>query len=433
MHNFRTWIRESITFKFITISILVLLLLIPASMIKSLIREREFTRDEVVQEVNAKWANEQLLVGPIISVPYEFTFIQNGYEKTILKYAHFLPDELNIEGHISPEIRYRSIYEVIVYSSQIAYSGYFDKLDFSKWNINEENILYDEATISFGVSDMRGINQSIIFNVNDRKLEARPGLETNDIIHSGVSTTIGKPNQAKTYFNFTIDINGSHDLSFIPVGKTTVVKLESDWKNPSFDGSFLPDDRVINEKGFTAEWQILELNRDYPQKWLENKYNIFNSKFGTKFLLGVDLYQKSERSAKYAIMFLALTFLVFIMSEITNKKRIHPIQYLLIGVALCVFYALLIALSEQIGFDWAYLIASTAVISLITIYTSSILKSRKITAVVGTSLVILYIFLYTILQLQEYALLMGSIGLFVVIAITMYLSRKIDWYGTLSK
>jgi inner membrane protein len=433
MQNFRTWIRESITFKFITISILVLLLLIPASMIKSLIREREYTRDEVVQEVNAKWANEQLLVGPVISIPYEFSFLQNGQEKTILRYAHFLPEELKIDGHLSPEIRYRSIYEVIVYSSQISYSGYFDQLDFSKWNINEENVLFEEATISFGISDMRGINQAIIFDINDRKLEASPGLTTTDVIHSGVSATIGKPNKAKTYFKFTIDINGSHDLSFVPVGKTTTVKLESDWKNPSFDGSFLPDNRVINDKGFTAEWQILELNRDYPQKWLDNKYDINGSRFGTKFLLGVDLYQKSERSAKYAIMFLALTFLVFIMSEITNKKRIHPIQYLLIGVALCVFYVLLISLSEQIGFDWAYLIASTAVISLITIYTSSILKSRKITAIVGSSLVVLYVFLYTILQLQEYALLMGSIGIFVVLAITMYFSRKIDWYGTLDK
>ena len=174
---------------------------------------------------------------------------------------------------------------------------------------------------------------------------------------------------------------------------------------------------------------MLNLNRNYPQQWTGGEYNVTESAFGVELLVPVDHYQKNTRSAKYAIMFIGLTFVAFLLFELIAKKRIHPVQYLLVGGALCVFYTLLISFSEQIGFFWAYTISSVATISLITLYFNSIIKSIKSTLVLSLMLVGLYLFLFTILQLQDYALLMGSIGLFVVISLVMYISRKVDWYG----
>lgn len=428
--NFRSWIQESITVRFIIVSILVLLLLIPAALIRSVIREREQTRNEVVSEVSSIWANEQMLTGPILTIPFVVTYEEQGYLRTAKKYAHFLPANLTIRGNVMPEIRYRGIYEVVVYTSELSISGSFDRPDFSSWKISEDQILYDEASLSLGIADMRGIKDEIVFQFSGRQFEANPGLPTRDIMYSGVSTTVGRPEHDTIPFSFDLSLNGSGKLNFVPLGRKTDAHISANWQNPSFNGSFLPDERRVGKDGFEARWQILELNRNYPQKWINDEYNVMDSGFGVDFIFGVDHYQKAERSVKYAIMFLALTFLVIIFSELTHKKRVHPIQYLLIGIALCVFYTLLISLAEQIGFNWAYLVASAATTFLITTYIAGILKSRKLTLIVALSLIILYLFLFTLLQLQAYSLLMGSIGLFIVVGITMYLSRKINWYGS---
>ena len=432
-NNLRNWIRESITLKFVIVAFLVLILLIPASMIKSIIREREETRNSVIFEISSKWANDQTIVGPIVTIPYIEHQNHQGEMVPVKKFAHFLPNELTIIGDLNPEIRYRGIYEVIVYNSVINFSGFFDNPDFSNWKINSESILFDETFISFGISDMRGINKPILINFDNNQYEVNSGIPSDDILTTGISSNINLSENDKHHFDVTIDFNGSEVLNFVPLGKSTNVKLKSNWKTPSFDGAFLPDKREVGTNGFEAEWLILELNRNYPQKWLGKVYNINNSKFGVKLIFPVDLYQKAYRAAKYAIMFLALTFLVFFFSEVINKFKIHPIQYLLVGIALCVFYTLLISLAEQVGFTYAYIIASLSTIILITLYAASILKNKKMTAFIASALIALYLFLFTILQLQDYSLLMGSIGLFIVVAITMYLSRKIDWYGTLGK
>jgi inner membrane protein len=335
--EFKTWAKESITFKFVVIAILTLLLLIPASMIESIIYEREITRDKVIREVSSKWANEQLLTGPVLSIPYLVTQtikekddeknIYKERKEVVKKYAHFLPSELLIEGSASPEVRYRSIYEVVVYSSELKLSSKFQKPDFSIWKLTESQILYDETTLCFGITDMRGINKLINFRFNDSAYEAGPGIPSRDVLSSGVSAIIGKIESGENTFEFTLDVNGSQSLNFIPVGKETTVKLSSNWKDPSFTGAFLPDERTVSKDGFEASWNILALNRTYPQQWLENQYPVINSKFGVDLIFAVDLYQKSERSVKYAIIFLSLTFLIFILSEITQKKRVHPIQY----------------------------------------------------------------------------------------------------------
>ncbi|MBI9066499.1 MAG: cell envelope integrity protein CreD [Salinivirgaceae bacterium] len=427
---FKNWIKESISFKLIVIGILFLLLMIPTSMIRSLIRERENRRDEVFREINSKWGNSQTIKGPVISIPYKYHYKEDDKNKTTIEFAHFLPENLTIKGDIHPEERYRSIYKVIVYNSVLHFSGNFKDLSFDSWKINQKDILWDEAYICIGIPDMRGINTEINIAMNENSYTVDPGVRSNDLIKSGVSAPIKINTKDSVHnFSFTLDVNGSETINFVPLGKTTNVAIQSVWTTPSFSGAFIPDNREISKDGFTADWKILHLNRNYPQKWRGAKYKINNSAFGVDLLLPVDHYLKSERAIKYAIMFIALTFLVFFFTEILNKKRIHPIQYLLIGIGLLIFYSLLISLSEHISFGWSYLIASTAIVTLITLYTKSTIGRIRITLTVFAILVALYVFLYTLLQLEDYSLLMGSIGIFVALSLVMYLSRKVDWFA----
>jgi inner membrane protein len=220
---------------------------------------------------------------------------------------------------------------------------------------------------------------------------------------------------------------------FVPLGKQTKVNLKSKWQNPSFTGAFLPDKRDVGVNGFNATWEVLHLNRPYPQIFKGQIEGIGDSSFGVNLIVPVDEYQKSMRSAKYAVIFITLTFLIFFFVQVINGVRIHPIQYLIVGLALCIFYTLLIALSEHIPFIYSYLISSISIIGLITLYAKSIFKDNKLTAIICLILTMLYLFIYSIIQMEDYALLMGSIGLFIVLATIMYLSRKINWYEIKSK
>ena len=232
-------------------------------------------------------------------------------------------------------------------------------------------------------------------------------------------------------FQIKLSLNGSESISFIPAGKTTTVKLNSGWADPSFNGSALPDIREISPDGFTAEWQSLHLTRSFPQKWSDRDYDteIPESAFGVDLLIPVDIYQKSMRSVKYALLIIGLTFLVIFFIEMISKQRIHVVQYLLTGAALIIFYSLLLALSEHLNFALAYLISSTGIIALITGYAFSIFPKKKFAIITLIVLVLLYSFLYTILQMSDFALLLGNIGLFVTIGLIMFFSRKIEWYN----
>ena len=424
----KSWIKESISFKLVIIGVLVLLLLIPMQMIKNLIREREFTRNEVINEIGLKWANEQTINGPIITIPYKSYYEDDGKMKWSTAYAHFLAEELNINGQIIPQERYRGTYKSIVYSAKLSFTGSFKQFSFKKWNINPDHVMWENAYLSLGITDMRGISKSVNINFNNAIIPVDPGVRSKDIIKQGVSAPIVVNNENQNYtFSFDLNLRGSKSLNFIPTGKVTKVHLNSEWNSPSFNGSFLPSSRNISEDGFDADWQILHLNRNFPQQWLGSHYKVSDSWFGVDLILPVNQYLKSERAVKYAIMFIALTFLVFFFTEVINRKRIHPIQYLLVGFSLIIFYTLLLSLSEHINFDLAYLIAATAVISLITFYTKATINKRKTTLSVLGVLLALYVFLYTILQLEAYSLLMGSVGLFIALSLIMILSRKVDW------
>jgi len=435
-----SWLKHSVTIRLFTIGILILLLLIPVSMIEDLLREREERKEQAIAEVSSKWGQPQTITGLVLTVPYKaYSKVYEGEKKDKFKlvesreYAHFLPEELNINGDISSEIRYRGIYEVIVYNSKVSLSGKFLTPNFEEWKIENEDIIWEDAFVSLGLSDLKGIQENISVKWDDKRYFFNSGVESGDVIQHGVSARLSiahaGPVKTSTEFSLALDFNGSASLNFIPLGKSTEVNIQSKWKNPSFIGGFLPDKREINADGFSANWKISHLNRPYPQSFRGIAKGIAESSFGVNLIVPVDEYQKSMRSAKYAVMFITLTFLIFFFGQILNGVKIHPIQYIIVGLALCVFYTLLIALSEHMAFKFSYLISALSIIGLITLYAKSIFNRNRLTALIGLILAALYLYIYSIIQMEDYALLMGSIGLFIVLATIMYLSRKIDWYG----
>ena len=446
--RFNSWAKGSITLKLLIMGILILILLIPSKMIMKLIDERNERMNEAVDEISSKWGNEQVITGPIISVPYKNLIkTDKGEAKEEILYAHFLPEHLNINGKIDPQKRYRGIYQVVIYQAKLNITGDFTFPDFSQWNIPEKDILWNDAIVSIGIPDMRGIKDSLNIVWNGKSISFNPGIETSDIFNSGVSTKIPlqKPMDKNQLVSFVIslNLNGSKEIQFVPFGKITEVSIKSTWNSPKFDGSFLPETRSILDKGFEAKWKVLHLNRNFSQSWTATNYTREDNQFlpypflgytfGVNLLLPVDEYQKTTRSAKYDIMFIFLTFLIFFFVEIINKKRIHMIQYLLVGFAITLFYVILLSLSEHISFNLAYLFSGLAIILLITFYSKSVYRSWKLALLTSLILSILYAFFFVILQLQDYALLFGSIGLFIVLAIVMYLSRNMDWYSVTSK
>ncbi|ELR72815.1 Inner membrane protein CreD-like protein [Fulvivirga imtechensis AK7] len=422
-------IRNSIMVKLISIGIIALMLLIPASSIESLIFERQLNREAAIEEVSSKWGGQQTISGPVLTVPYKVYYKTKNEE---LKYsvhrAHFLPRLLNITGAINPEQRKRGIYEVVLYNTKLNASGSFDRPNFSIWNIADEDVLWEEAYISIGIPDMSGIQKNMTLRWNDEKIPIEAGIPDHDVLSSGLSSRTNISSSKSYKFKFDIDLNGSKQLSFIPVGKETLVKLSSSWGNPSFSGKFLPDDRQITDNGFTAEWEVLDVNRNYPQQWQGNAQGIAGSAFGVDLILPVDEYQKNMRSAKYALLVVALSFIIFFLIEILNKKKFHPFQYIMIGLTIVLFYTLLLSISEHFGFNIAYLISSILVVGLITIYVAGVFKTTKLTVLVASLLTVIYFFIFVILQLQDFALLVGSLGLFLTLASLMYLSRNINWY-----
>lgn len=424
-------IGRSLTLKLVVIGILIVVLLIPVSMVQSLIRDREWRQDRVVGEINGKWGGDQILAGPILTVPYTLTIL-NEKEKPVdvTRYLHLLPDTLSVTGSVSPQVRYRGIYQAVLYSTQLSINGRFPHPATDDARLASAQFHWERAFMAIGISDMRGIRDGIDGTFGGRPLVVAPGVGTADVLASGVSAPVVLNDAAQGYdFEFRLNLNGSQALQFVPVGRESRVALRSDWPDPSFSGAFLPVARDVSADGFTARWNVLHLNRNYPQSWTGGGYRIDESAFGVNLFTPVDVYQKTMRTAKYALMFIVFVFMAFFLCEAMSRQRVHPLQYLLIGLAITIFYALLLSISEHATFGAAYLTAAAAVVGLISAYARAVLKRTVMAAMVGGTLTVLYGFLYILLQLNDYALLMGSVGLFFVLALVMYLTRRIDWYG----
>jgi len=424
-------INQSITFKALVIGFLTIILLIPGIMIQDLIRERQDRSVETIEKINAKWSNAQTICGPVLTIPYTTTHM-DANNKTVLQ-EHTIsitPENLNIDTQLFPEERYYGIYKTILYKSEIDLSGNFDKINYQK--TDNSTIHWEQAYLTIGVSDLRGITENISFTLDNKLYPVEAAGNYDRLMGKILVVSLNNADTLLTgqplNFNCKIKLNGSSNINFIPIGKTSKVHVAGTWKSPGFIGNFSPE-HTITENGFDANWSVLRFNRSIPETWIDNQVDTFeDASFGVNLIDPVNHYQQNMRSAKYAIMFIALTFVVFFFVEILTKKRIHPIQYLLVGIALILFYSLLLSISEQINFGIAYLIASIATIGLITAYTHSIFKNKMQTGGLAAMLCMLYIFLYVVLQLEDIALLIGSVGLFIILGIIMFFSRKINWY-----
>lgn len=439
--KFSNWMRSSITARMLVVGFLLLVLLIPLEFVKSLINERANRQEEVVGEINEKWGNEVLLSGPIVKIPYKviseekiFNEKSNSYytkTKEKIESAYFFPDELNISSQIDSKPLRRSIYESVVYTANIDVQGNFPIIDFSETDILDENILWEKATVLLKTSNLKGIKTTPSVLLASEKLSMTPqySREYLNTIQSKYIPNAKEMFSAPLPFSFDLKINGSESLKFLPIGKETDATMKSNWHSPSFDGSFLPEDtnKEISKDGFTATWRILQINRQFEQSFFGHLPDLSASSFGTKLIIPVDEYQKSERTAKYGFMVIGLTLLVFLLIQLISKIYIHPFQYVMIGLALIMFYTLLISISEHSNFFKAYLIAAFSVLALLTVYSRAILKGFKFPLLISTSLGSLYGFIYVIIQLENYALLVGSVGMFLILAIIMFASRRIDW------
>ncbi len=427
------WQRNAVMIKAIIVGFLVLVLLIPSAFIQSLVQERKQRQEEVIQEVSSKWALAQTFNGPFLVIPYLQSLPdEKGKVMQYKRMAYFLPEQLIINGNLIPEIRYRSIYKVVLYKSDLKISGSFQPVQLQNLGIDPATVNWNEVKICFGLSDNRGIAEKVVFNWKGSYKELEPGLPANDISSTGISAALENAQALQNeagLFSLNLKLNGSEQFYFTPLGKQTSVTLNSSWNNPAFDGKYLPRDKTISEKGFTAKWEVLHYQREIPQSWTDLKPAILESGFGVKLLQGTDSYGKSMRSVKYAILFIALTFCIYFFIELIKNKSVHPLQYILVGLALCIFYTLLLSISEYLGFDYAYLIAATATVGLVSLYTKSLFEQWSIAGLFFLYLSLLYSFIYILIQLQDGALLFGSIGLFILLAIVMYYSRKIDWKG----
>ncbi|MBN1397837.1 MAG: cell envelope integrity protein CreD [Bacteroidetes bacterium] len=424
-------LRNSVLLRMIFVVVLVLLLLIPQVMIESMITERQQRRDTVTDEISSKWGKSQIITGPFIVLPYLRTIKnEQGKEYRIVENAYLLPKILNAGSELIPEVRYRSIFEVVLYSAKISLQGEFSMEYLERLQIPPEDIRWKDASLILGISDLKGIRDTLNAEFGGKSLSLNPGVSCQNLLPVGLSSGLDISSSSQNHkFNIELLLNGSGEFSIVPVGEQTAAGVKGKWGNPSFLGEFLPVKRTIDQDSFQAEWKVLHLNRNYPQAFTSNNYKLDQSAFGVKLLLPIDEYQKTMRTAKYAIIFIMLTFLAFFVAEILSSRPIHPVQYTLVAVVLLLFYVLLLSLSEHIDFKFSYLIASISVIVLITAYVRTMLSAVRSAIILGSVLTALYIFLYITVQAQDYALLFGSFGLFISMALVMYLTRKIDWFA----
>ncbi len=445
------WSRVSFTFKLGTIGALVLLLLIPLGMLQMRLNERLRTRNQAVSEITATWGSEQSVVGPFLQVPYEATvtvrkeslvdgkLVRGDVQERVRREAVFLPAEYEVRGRLDPSERYRGIYKAVVYRADLTLSGSFAQPDFAEWKIDAKDVLWDEAALVVAVSDLRGVTNTLALAWDGAEVLFQPGspfLGFESTLRARVpAASLQARARPDVDFSMALGLNGSGGIRLAPLGLRSRVALAAPWPDPNFQGAFLPTSREITAQGFAADWQVAYYGRGYPQAWTAgegrasvNAQGIERSTFGVGLYAPVDSYRLVERSVKYGVLFIVLIFTGFFLFETLGGLRIHAMQYTLVGAALCLFYLTLLALSELMPFGAAYLIAAAAAGGMVSLYSASVLKGARRAGVVAVELGAIFAFLYTTLQLQDYALLLGTVGLFVALGIVMYATRNLDWH-----
>lgn len=423
--------------KVILIGLVVLALMVPLTLLKGLIGERTYMRNEAYSTVAKGWGGRLTTGGPLLRIPFDVSHKSKEGEITVLRHQlYVLPEDLKIDSVIEQEAepRHVGIYKVPVYQVRIKMEGSFDGSAIALANVANASgaVQWSQAKLRLPLSDVRSLRDLSVATFGTNKLAFGPGaVDDYSSIEADVDlTSIGS--QGKVPFKIDVKLAGSQGLSLLPLAATTNAKISSAWPHPQFHGAFLPSDHTISDDGFSANWQVLKLNRKFGQSWIDSEVDesrIFESAFDVELFQSVDVYQRSERAVKYALVFIALTFLSFYAWELLGSVAIHPMQYLLVGLALSTFYLLLIALTEHLEFRIAYWIGAAALVALLGTYISGAMRSGSKGAIVAGLMSAVYGLLYLLVLSESYSLLMGAIALFLVLAIVMLATRRVKWYA----
>lgn len=436
--------------RLVILFVLALLFLIPQGLIQGVLSERLQRRDAAVTGITSTWGASQTLCGPVLVIPYRYRVTTHRSQivnslptqvpvtETQTAYAHFLPEDLQVTGQLQPSVLHRGIYKAVVYGGTVKLAGTFAKPSFEDWHVEPADIVWDEAVLTMAVSDLRGAKETIMVSWNGRSQPMAPCSRLAEF-PSGVHVKLGKAGWeggAPVPFVMELSLNGSTGIRFVPVGQQTRVSLASPWADPSFAGAFLPVDRKVGADGFEATWKVSYYGRNFPPQWTSRDTPLGftaataqGAAFGVDLIEVVDHYRYVERATKYGLLFVVLVFTAFFLYEILTPLRIHPLQYVLVATALCLFFLALLSLSEVIGFGRAYLVSCAAATLMVTGYSMAVLKQVGRALVIGVELGVIYGFLFVILRLQDYSLLFGTAGLFLALGLVMYLTRNIDWYA----
>ncbi len=436
MQQFTQRLRASTSIKVFGIGFLILVLLIPMSMIKSVIYERQSMGRIATQDIQQTWGNQQLITGPILVVPYDIVWNDDDGERHIRSSRVFqLPQVFNIDANVQTEERARGKHVVPVYTTSMTFTGTLPGA--SELARDGHTMRWSDAYIAVGVSDGRAIAATPSITVSGHTLRFKPGGQNIAHLPPQIIAPISDfadaiADDASLTFSMELQVKGSELLRFLPIGDTTRVRMTSDWHSPSFIGSYLPETREVSDTGFTAEWTISSIGRSLPARWRDGTSSAKSaeqSAFGVSLYLPISIYRLTERAAKYGVLFIGLTFVAYFMFEVTGGLRLHPLQYLMVGMANALFYLLLVSFAEHLGFGVSYILSARASSGLIVGYSMAVLRTRGRSLVMLGILLLLYGFLYMTLQAEDYALLAGSLGLWVTLALVMYVTRRIDWYG----
>jgi len=434
-------LRHSYSLKAMTIGLLSLLLLIPVAMVRGVINDRETVGSQGRADIMRSWGGAQMISGPILMLPYDLTRVTQ-YGEIIPESGtlYLLPETLSVDVDIDSEIRYRGAHTYPVYTADTVVGGTFRAPNSTGLGIDKAEFRWDLASVAIAVLEPRFLRSAPYLDVAgersrfdraDTEISGLPPLLVAPLSHFADESA--RADQLS--FSIGLALSGTESLRVLPLGDDTSVTMRSNWQDPSFVGAHLPEQREVSEDGFDASWRVSGFGRSFPSRWLSKtvpQRTAADDAFGVKLFVPVGLYQLTDRATKYAVMFIGLTFIAYFLFEILAGLKLHALQYLLVGLGNAMFYLLLLSLAEHLGFGVSYLISSSASIALIAGYSYSVLGSRRRAMAMSGILAGLYGFLYMTLNAAVYALLAGSIGLWLILATVMYLTRKIDWFKTRS-
>lgn len=424
-------ITEKTGIKLAIIAAIIVLLMIPIAMITDLIDERSSTQRNVQQEIARSTSGTQSLIAPFLYAEYEVFKIIDGVQ-TPQKHRHvILPEQLTVSGTLDTFEKYRSIYKAQLYRADLKLTGHFDKQQLHDLT----QLPLTRLSMVMGISDIRGIGQNTQVSINGQTHTLIPGTTLNSIdegVH--IPLTLAELEQTAMTFDIQLHLQGMSSLAVAPLGVHTQVSLEANWPHPSFQGDYLPVRSDISDTHFSASWETSYFATNIKELFSRCIFTkhceaLEARNMGVRLVDPVDHYLKSHRATNYALLVIILVMSSFFLLELSKSKAIHPVQYGFVGLSLAVFYLLLISLSEHIGFALAYTISALAAIALLVSYIWGILQSARLSISYFSGLSVLYSMLYAMLSAEHYALLMGSLVCFFVLAVVMLATRRVNWYG----